>query len=125
MKTLALSFIALTLGFMTSIAQADPAQGKVEKVLGYQPSAKGVVFQVSSGGCTQRDDFVAKIERNNTGIVQVQLIRTRPDLCHPYLPMGERIGFTYEELGFNPGERFTILNPNGVVYGWIWEQQPD
>ncbi|MEK7355322.1 MAG: hypothetical protein AAB250_02665 [Bdellovibrionota bacterium] len=123
MKALTLT-AALFVSFLGSIALAsDPSQGKVEKILGYQPSSKGLVFQVSSGGCTRRDDFTAKIVRNETGIVQLVLIRVRPDLCYPFLPMGERLGFTYEQLGFNPGERFTVLNPNGVVHGWIWEQQ--
>lgn len=121
MKTIALT-AALALSFLTSFAHAEE-QGKVERILGYQPTSKGVIFQVASGGCTRREDFVAQITRNDTGIVQLQLVRTRPDLCYPFLPTGERIGFTYEELGFNSGERFTLLNPNGVVYGWIWEQK--
>jgi len=123
MKTLTL-ITTLFVTFLASLAIADEAPaGKVEKILGYQPTGKGIVFQVSSGGCTRRDDFVAKAIRNDVGVVQLQLIRTRPDLCYPFMPMGERLGFTYEQLGINPGERFTILNPNGVVYGWIWEQQ--
>lgn len=123
MKTIAIT-TALFVSFLSSIAlAADPAPGKVEKILGYQPSARGVVFQVASGGCTRRDDFKATIQRNEVGVVQLVLIRTRPDLCYPFLPMGERIGFTFEQLGFNSGERFTVLNPNGVVLGWIWEQQ--
>lgn len=116
--------IAVMISFLSSIAlAADPAEGKIERILGYQPSAKGIIFQVASGGCTRHEDFTAKITRNDTGIVMLQLIRVRPDLCYPFIPMGERMGFSYEQLGFNAGERFVVLNPNGVVHGWIWEQK--
>jgi hypothetical protein len=105
MKFLALTAATLTT-VLSSLAIATTApEGRVEKILGYAPSSKGVIFQVTSGGCTKKEHFQPS------------------DLCYPFLPMGERLAFTYEDLGFNAGERFTIMNPNGIVLGWIWEQQ--
>jgi hypothetical protein len=123
MKFLALTAATLTT-VLSSLAIATTApEGRVEKILGYAPSSKGVIFQVTSGGCTKKEHFQPSIVRSETGVVQLKLMRIRPDLCYPFLPMGERLAFTYEDLGFNAGERFTIMNPNGIVLGWIWEQQ--
>lgn len=101
--------------------QTAHADNTSEKILGYQPSKHGITFQVQSGGCTTKESFIVDVQRATDGIAQVTLLRTRPDTCHPFLPMGVRFRMTYEELGLNPGERYRIVNLNGVVYGSAWE----
>ena len=94
-----------------------------EPLLGFLPTKTGVIFQVRSGGCTRREDLAFTVSRHEGGSVTLlTLIRHQPDLCHPFLPMGERFKFTYEELGLRSGEKFKLANPNGVVEGWIFPE---
>lgn len=120
MKTLIASLILLS-----TTAFAQPS-GRPERLMGYLPLKSGVIFQVASGGCTTRADFIPSVTRSETtDITELTLVRTKPDLCYPFVPTGVRFKFSYEDLGIRPGERFTIKNENGVVLGWIWpETQP-
>lgn len=97
--------------------------GSPEKILGYQPSKSGVTFQVTSGGCTQREDFTAEVKRSQTDVTELTFIRIRPDNCHPFLPTGIRFRLSYDELGLASGERFIVKNQNGVVHGSVWDQE--
>jgi hypothetical protein len=111
----------LAFTFLSSIAGAA-FHGRPEEILGYRPISDGIVFQVRSGGCTHMNDFVAETKRDQrTGATELILLRVRPDLCHPFLPMGERFKFSYAELGLTPGEDFIVKNENGIVQGWIWK----
>ena len=126
--TVLLSLCCSTLAFAddaptpTAPPAPAPSAGKVERLLGYSPSSLGITFQVTSGGCTKPEDFKTVIKRNEVGVVQVALVRVRPDVCYPFLPMGTKFRLSYDQLGINNGERFMIMNPNGIVYGWVWEQ---
>ena len=107
--------------FLGSIAVAA-SHGQPEEILGYRPMSDGIVFQVRSGGCTHKTDFLAETKRDQrTGATELILLRIRPDLCHPFLPMGERFKFSYAELGLTAGEDFVVKNKNGIVQGWIWK----
>jgi hypothetical protein len=100
------------------------ATGKTteEFLLGYQPSKTGISFQVHSGGCTYAEDFRAQVKHGESGgVSEVTLIRIRPDTCASFIPAGIRFKLTNEQLGLAPGEDYMIMNPNGIVYGWIWE----
>ena len=117
MKTILLSLCIL----VSTTALASP-QGHLEKILGYLPSNKGLTFQVTSGGCTQKSDFTSKVEKDkSTGVIYLSLLRLRPDLCYPFIPMGERFNFTYAELGITSGDNFVIANSNGVVQAWAYD----
>jgi hypothetical protein len=116
MKTIFL--ILLTL--FSTLALAAP-QGQREKILGYLPSNKGLTFQVASGGCTLKTDFTSKVEKDpSNGVMYLTLIRLRPDVCYPFIPMGVRFDFSYEELGITSGDNFVIANPNGTVQAWAY-----
>jgi hypothetical protein len=109
-----------TLVLFTASSQAI-AQPRAERILGYLPTRQGIIFQVPSGGCTRRGDFVTRVTRSEASpVAALLLLRMRPDLCYPFIPTGERFEFTYAELGIDSGEKFTVKNENGVVLGWIW-----
>ena len=112
--------LTILVGFSSMAMSAVPDVTQ-EKILGYQPAHTGIYFQVKSGGCTQREDFRVQSSKDDNGILQLTLLRVRPDTCHPFLPMGIRFKFTYEELGMTAGEPFTILNGNGIVHGSAWD----
>lgn len=107
--------------FMVGMA-AQAANFEVyEPLLGYMPTNNGIVFQVFSGGCTDRDDFTIDSQTEPaTGIVYLTLERTRIDPCKAHFPMGVRIFYSYRELGFKQGQRYVISNQNGIVRSWLW-----
>lgn len=113
--------LSILLGLSSLTVHAADNAGTQEKILGYQPARTGIFFQVKSGGCTQREDFRVLLAKDANGILQMTLVRIRPDTCHPFLPMGIRFKFTYQELGMNAGEAFTVLNSNGIVHGSVWD----
>lgn len=113
--------IIFTLCTLLSVS-ALALEGRSERILGYLPSNKGLAFQVNSGGCTRKSDFTSKVERDSSsGLIYLTLIRLQPDLCYPFIPMGERFQFTYEELGITSGDNFVIANPNGIVQAWAYD----
>ena len=117
MKTAIVAFTALLL--------AQSANAGTEKILGYQPTKDGIIFQVTSGGCTTKEDFDSMIEKDASATLQLTLVRTRKDTCYPFIPMGEKLFFSSEELGMERGHRFRVMNPNGIVHAWIWEDTPE
>jgi hypothetical protein len=73
----------------------------------------GIVFQVNSNGCTQKSDFEVVIMESYP--MQLSLERVNPDPCDAYIPLGERIFFSYRELGVAPGSELMVVNPLGKL----------
>ncbi len=101
-----------------SVAIADQ---QAEKILGYTATQTGVIFQVSSGGCTHPEDFVMQV--NLGQVAEVTLLRIRPDTCYSYIPTGIKMKIPYSKIGIEPGQAFIVKNQNGVVRGWLWKDQ--
>jgi hypothetical protein len=87
--------------------------GAVESLLGLHVDARGVVFQVFSGGCTTQADF--RLARFQSAPVQLLLIRLHPDRCEAFVPYGTRLRYSYERLGLEQGQRFVVVNPLAPV----------
>jgi hypothetical protein len=112
----------LLVGLLANISVAQVPAGE-EKILGFIPSKSGLTFQVASGTCTTKNDFVVQIDRSVIRkIAMLRLLRVRPDRCLPLIPMGIQIQFTYAEIGISTADRFKVVNPNGVVEGWMWPE---
>lgn len=80
-----------------------------EEILGVQYEAEGVTFQVTSSGCTSKEDFsFVVLESYPMGLV---LTREKIDPCEAHVPFGTKIKYSYSELGFIPGSEFKVLNP--------------
>jgi hypothetical protein len=123
MKLILFSCLFSCVTLLPSPGFADVGAAKTERILGYRPMKSGVIFQVTSGGCTHKADFAAEVLHPATSdYAELTLMRVRPDPCYPFVPMGERLKFSYDELGLKNGERFIVKNPNGVVEGWIWDE---
>jgi hypothetical protein len=71
------------------------------------------VFQVESSGCTQKSDFEVVIMESYP--MQLSLERINQDPCDAYIPLGERIFFSYRELGVTPGSELMVVNPLGKI----------
>lgn len=82
----------------------------LEPLIGHFSTQGGVHIQVYSGGCTYKKQFDAKVEMK--GDVRVLSFSRRiQDPCRAYLPYGEILSFSFEELGLKGGDRFEIANP--------------
>ena len=86
---------------------------RVEEILGSWVRRRGVSFQVTSTGCTHKEDFQVVVFEGP--ILGVALIRTRPDACQQIVPLGKRLRFSHAEMGLEPGEEFVVINPRAAV----------
>lgn len=92
----------------------DPLEieGSAEPILGMTYAPSGLEFQVRSTGCTGKDDFVVqRLSPPSQTTSQLLLIRIVEDFCDAYVPFGVRISFSYQELGLEENDTFTVLNP--------------
>lgn len=71
----------------------------------------GIIFQVTSSGCTQKSDFDVVIMESYP--LQLRLNRLNPDPCDAYVPLGKRVFYSYHELGLVPGSELRVVNPLG------------
>jgi hypothetical protein len=85
----------------------------IEPLMGVIFHKHGIVFQVMSSGCTQKSDFDLQVMESHP--LQLSLIRTNPDSCDAYEPLGKRIFFRYDELGIPPGNKLRVVNPLGTL----------
>ena len=118
-----LSIFTLVIALLSGSAMADKRghhddsdsleiDGQAEPLLGLLYSADGLEFQVPSTGCTEKSHFVVqRLSMEDQISSQLLLIRQVPDYCDAYVPFGIRISYSYEELGLEVGESFTLLNP--------------
>lgn len=81
----------------------------VESLMGLLIRQRGIMFQVSSSGCTTKDDF--QLEVLESFPLQLRLVRIHEDPCDAFVPLGTRVRFKYQELGIHPGEQFRVVNP--------------
>lgn len=104
--------VVVTIALLLSISALASESYKVrrEPLLGYIHDRQGVTFQVFSGGCTDKSDFLVYFETQN-GQLAMNLYRNRPDNCRAYYPYGIYLHYTYAELRLNKGQRFQISNP--------------
>lgn len=108
--------------FSLLFAQQILAEEPLEQLLGVSVDETGITFQVTSNGCTSREDFHFQVEE----VLQemspmlpayehhyyITVTRVRPDLCEVFLPYGARVTLTFEELGIQFG-KFHVTNPIG------------
>ena len=97
---------ALKCAVVVSLLWAGAAQAETLK--GFQVGPEGLTFQVSSGGCTSKDDF--EIVSRETFPVMIELARPNQDFCEAFLPYGTTVSFSWEELGLRQGDQFTLTN---------------
>ena len=84
--------------------------GVTEELLGIQYDAKGVTFQVYSSGCTVKTHFEL-IMKETSPIVYTLKRVAHADFCNVWLPYGEKITYTYREMGLLEGSKFIVSNP--------------
>jgi hypothetical protein len=100
-------------GVLASIPVSVTPRQDLEPLLGVIFLKSGIVFQVTSTGCTQKSDFDLQVLESYP--LQLRLIRINPDLCDAYIPLGERIFYSYSELGLLSGTKLSVMNPLGTA----------
>ena len=108
--TLSFIMVFFCIGNTSLVFAQTPVE---EQIYGVEMTEKGPVFQVYSGGCTDKDDF--DVEVLHTNPVLLRLLRLTPDYCKAYYPYGIKINFNFDELGLAPFSYFTVVNPRMVV----------
>jgi hypothetical protein len=118
MKELGILVASLSFSFAMTATVLD----SLEQLLGVNVDERGITFQVSSNGCTDKDNFYFYVEEvlepigpmlpayEHHHYITVQ--RIRPDSCEIYIPYGTKIFLSFEELGISFGE-FHVRNPIG------------
>jgi hypothetical protein len=82
---------------------------------GAEVSVRGpaeVSIVAHSNGCTQKEDFDAKVDRND-GAYRVRFERDRADNCRALVPEGKRMTWSFRELGIPEGAQVVISNRVG------------
>jgi hypothetical protein len=104
MKKMILTAILATL--------SQPALAEhLEALMGHFTTQGGVHIQVASGGCTWKKQFEVN-QINNDGRIRLVFNRKVVDPCRAYIPYGEILTFSFEELGLKAGDVFEIANPD-------------
>ncbi len=93
-----------------SVGPAAWAEPAVESLMGHFTTQGGVHIQVYSGGCTWKKQFEVKQEVSDRR-VHLTFIRKAVDPCRAYIPYGEILTFSFEELGLKAGDAIEIQNP--------------
>lgn len=93
-----------------------------EQLLGVSLSENGLVFQVSSAGCTTKDDFSFQVAVEHEQLSPmlpalephhyITVNRTSTDPCESPQPYGTRIEVSFDELNILAG-KFHVKNPIG------------
>lgn len=100
--------IVLSMIFVSSAYASE-----VESIKGFKVDGTGITFQVSSGGCTRKEDF--SLIQKGSAPIQLTLQRNRFDGCEAYFPFGTEIKFTWQELDGADGLEYIITNPLATV----------
>jgi len=103
--------IALTLiSLMSSFSFAEPTSASLEPLMGVLTTENGVFIQTHSGGCTSKDSFIVKKQKEGS-VTEVAFWRVQHDPCLALYFYGTILGYSYEELGLEAGENFIVRNP--------------
>lgn len=107
-----LAILLITSLLAAQISLADEV--RPESLMGHFSTKGAVNIQVRSGGCTWKKQFQVQKEFNGD-YYTLTFIRTKEDPCRAYLPYGEIISFSFEELGFRSGDKFAVGNKDSLT----------
>lgn len=96
---------------VVSIVDTTGMPGEMEPIHAAAFTSDSALFQVSSNGCTSREDIQPIVHRFDPEEPVITLRRVRPDNCRAWLVDGVQIEFTLAELGLQNGEKARVNNP--------------
>ncbi len=108
--TLVLLVVDLSLIATPALAYTVPP---IEPIYGVTVGPQGVTVRLASHGCTTKADLTVAVSKDPPRPM-VLFARKRPDACTaPVTPV--EVVYTFEELGLEPGQAFSLANPLGGV----------
>ena len=101
------------LGVTTALVLAGPAAAftvpAIEPIYAITVGKQSVTVRVASNGCTRKSDMTVAVGKNPPRPL-VLFAHKRPDTCQTGAGQAE-IVYSFEELGLEPGQAFTLANP--------------
>ena len=82
--------------------------GVAQEIFGFRPDSEGVTFYVSSGGCIGKDEFEIKLSGDSPK--KLRLVTKVAPGCEAYYPYGQKLKYTWKELGLQAGDKFVLDN---------------
>ena len=104
------------LGLLAGCSTASPvmtpeqAHPELEPVFSAVAGREALAIQVSSNGCTAKEDFAFYVDRKGTGTT-LSFARRRLDPCRSFAMGKTTLSFTWAELGLEPRAPVFLLNP--------------
>lgn len=83
---------------------------ELESVYSALAGRDALVIQVSSNGCTKKDDFAFYVERKGQAVT-LSFARKRLDQCRSFAMGKTELSFTWAELGLDARAPVFLLNP--------------
>ncbi|MFK7824007.1 MAG: hypothetical protein AB8G05_07620 [Oligoflexales bacterium] len=113
-RPVSLTILVVFLCFLNNEAVGFSQPPVEDHIFGVEMTKQGPVFQVYTGGCTEKEDFKVEVLRVKNPVL-LRLLRLKPDYCKAYHPYGIKIKFSFEELGLAPFTYFKVVNPRRIV----------
>jgi len=84
-------------------------------VLGADVNPRGPDLSITavSNGCTRKEHFEPTVRGRGDDRFDIGFRRTTQDNCKALMPEGQRMTWSFAELGIPPNARVMILNPVG------------
>jgi hypothetical protein len=82
----------------------------IEPIYGVSATRQAITFRLASNGCTKKSDLTVAVAKNPPRPM-VLIARKHPDPCRSFAAGHAEIVYTFEELGLDPNEPFTLANP--------------
>jgi hypothetical protein len=80
----------------------------IEPVYGATAASAGVTVRLASNGCTRKSDLTVALSKGQPRPILL-IARKHPDACKT--PGRAEITWTWDELGLNAGQAFSLANP--------------
>jgi hypothetical protein len=82
----------------------------IEPVYAVKADRLGVTVRLGSGACTAKPDMTVAVAKA-TARPMLLIARKHPAACPPLSGPAAQIAWTYEELGLEYGQPFSLANP--------------
>jgi hypothetical protein len=82
----------------------------IEPVYGVTVGKQGLTVRLASNGCTKKSDLTVAVG-NNPPRPLVLIARKHPDTCKSFAAGHAEVAWSFEDLGLEPGQAFTLANP--------------
>ena len=82
----------------------------IEPIYGVIVGKTGVTVRLASNGCTKKSDLTMAVGKNPPRPLLL-IARKHPDTCQSFAAGHAEVVYSFEELGLEPGQPFSLANP--------------